>query len=208
MIANSRTHSLAALAAACLLACAPAQAQQSPVRVERRREARGRHGRRKRHRSRQEAAEPDRRSLQLPVPEQHQLRRRTSSGDAGNPEYPAGHPDPRQRRLERHHPHHSAGRLEPGPVAAAKRAGRHGSDRLFPRSCRRRTRRTGGYGARAQSSRSRPAADPASAPTSGAPGRPPRSSTRTGLGSSAASSTTSGRSAERTGRWATLTTIS
>ena len=31
MIANSRTHSLAALAAACLLACAPAQAQQGPV---------------------------------------------------------------------------------------------------------------------------------------------------------------------------------
>ena len=100
---------------------------------------------------RQEAAKPDRRPLQLPVPEQHQLQRRTAQRHAGHPQRPAGDPDPRQRGLERHHAHHPAADL--AAVSCRRRTPCRSAPAppLSPRSCRRATRPTAGCGASARS---------------------------------------------------------
>ena len=85
----------------------------------------------RRDRARQEAAEPDRRPLQLPVSEQHQLQHRPAQGHAGHPQRPAGYSHPHQRGLERHHAHDPAADLAAVAAAGANRAVRHRPDDLL-----------------------------------------------------------------------------
>ena len=107
-------------------------------------------------------------SLQLSIPKQHQLQLRSSQGDAGHPERPAGDFDPHQRRLEHHHADDLAAGLAAVAAAGANRAVRHWPDHVFGVPVAKQASQRLAMGDRAGSPRFRPSATGASAQTSGA----------------------------------------